>query len=72
MLAYPAATFDWLTSGAGDGGASARVRDHVRFIPYREAPRSGMRLQCACNRFHLHRSIGRGAIQTAIQEMEAL
>jgi hypothetical protein len=53
MFIHPAATFDKLTSGAaGSGGASrARVRNLVRFIPYREAPRSGIRLQGVCNRF---------------------
>ena len=35
----------------GPGAHPARVRNHVWFIPYREAPRSGIRLQCACNRF---------------------
>ena len=29
------------------------MRNHVRFLPCRDAPRSGIRLQCACNRFQL-------------------
>jgi len=35
----------------GPGTHPARVRNHERFVPCREAPRSGIRLQCACNRF---------------------
>jgi hypothetical protein len=35
----------------GPGAHPVRVRNHVKFIPGREAPRSGIRLQCACNRF---------------------
>jgi len=35
------------------GAHPARVRNHVWFFPYREAPRSGIRLQCACNRFQM-------------------
>ena len=44
----------------GPGAHPARVRNHVWFFPYREAPRSGIRLPCACNRFQARGNIPLG------------